>query len=265
MEVLAIEMNSLKKFKRSLAAVRSFMRDVTLPVRQDGLSKFIKDVMKLNAEHNIKIAKEEKRKNEFVTGGVIPKRITDMKFHIGGSVPGTDTKLLLHHGLKFNVLDGEKIIPSDEIINELKYEKQRLENESYTCGVDDFINRHKYILPRWWETLEADKILKGRTYRKAMENDKNESGSKYLKRIVLAAPPVITEDLYYDGLVDVYAVTDAYNVTCPARAHAIKKLLCSGQRGGKDALQDIKEAKDAIIRAYDMEKARIRMATGYKS
>lgn len=78
----------------------------------------------------------------------------------------------------------------------------------------------------WWKNsdLSVCKIFKGGSIR--MNSNENESGSKYLKRIVLAGPPVITEDLYYDGLVDVYAVIDAFNVTCPARAHAIKKLLC---------------------------------------
>jgi hypothetical protein len=42
--------------------------------------------------------------------------------------------------------------------------------------------------------------------------------------------------------VDIYDVLTAYAVTCPAIAHAIKKLLMPGQRGGKDARQDLEEA-----------------------
>jgi len=73
----------------------------------------------------------------------------------------------------------------------------------------------------------------------------NASGSKYLRHITLI-----------DGKADVYAVLDAFAVTCPARQHAIKKLLCSGIRGKGDVMQDLKEARDAIDRAIQMQQAR---------
>lgn len=73
----------------------------------------------------------------------------------------------------------------------------------------------------------------------------NASGSKYLR----------TMRCLVDGRADVYAVLDAFEVTCPARQHAIKKLLCSGLRGKGDVAQDLQEARDAIDRAIQMEKA----------
>lgn len=78
------------------------------------------------------------------------------------------------------------------------------------------------------------------------KNTFNKSGSKYLRKILLLP----------GKLVDVYAVLDAFIVTCPARQHAIKKLLCSGIRGKADTLQDLCEARDAIDRAIQMEKSR---------
>ena len=72
------------------------------------------------------------------------------------------------------------------------------------------------------------------------------SGSKYLRRIQIIG---------YDQ-VDVYAVLEAFNVTCPARQHAIKKLLCAGIRGKADETQDIEEAKDAVDRAIQMSRDR---------
>jgi hypothetical protein len=49
---------------------------------------------------------------------------------------------------------------------------------------------------------------------------------------------------------DVYDVLAAFNVTCPMRQHAIKKLLAAGQRnGGKSELQDLKEALWSIQEA----------------
>lgn len=74
----------------------------------------------------------------------------------------------------------------------------------------------------------------------------NKSGSKYLRNV-----PCLV-----DWKIDVYAVLDAFNVTCPARQHAIKKLLCAGIRGKGDSLQDLREAADAVTRSIQMEEAR---------
>ncbi len=53
-------------------------------------------------------------------------------------------------------------------------------------------------------------------------------------------------------MVDVYAVLNAFDVRCPARQHAIKKLLLAGQRGKGDELQDLTEAGEAVTRAIQM-------------
>jgi len=55
------------------------------------------------------------------------------------------------------------------------------------------------------------------------------------------------------GEVDVYDVLIAFDVTCPARQHAIKKLLCAGLRGKGDCLQDLKESAQAVQRAIEIE------------
>ena len=81
------------------------------------------------------------------------------------------------------------------------------------------------------------------------------SGSKYRRRI--------------DGIdggttvVDVYCVLEAFEVTCPARQHAIKKLLCAGLRGKGSAVQDLTEAMDAMTRAIEMEAVRYGREEGY--
>ena len=43
--------------------------------------------------------------------------------------------------------------------------------------------------------------------------------------------------------IDVYRVLDLFGVSNPCIQHAVKKLLCSGQRGVKDTRQDVQEAK----------------------
>jgi hypothetical protein len=75
----------------------------------------------------------------------------------------------------------------------------------------------------------------------------NESGTKYLRPV----PCII------DGQVDVYAVLDAFDCRCPARQHAIKKLLCAGIRGKNNELDDLREAEDAIKRAIQMHQAKV--------
>ena len=75
----------------------------------------------------------------------------------------------------------------------------------------------------------------------------NKSGSKYLRPIT---------QYLFDGCADVYAVLLAFNVACPARAHAIKKLLCSGIRGKGSVKQDLEEARDAVTRAIQIEESK---------
>lgn len=53
--------------------------------------------------------------------------------------------------------------------------------------------------------------------------------------------------------VDVYDILKAFNVVNPATQHAIKKLLCAGDRGYKDKVQDLKEALASIERAIELE------------
>ena len=52
--------------------------------------------------------------------------------------------------------------------------------------------------------------------------------------------------------IDVYDVLVAFNVTCPAMQHAIKKCLMSGQRGYKDTKQDKREAIQSIERSIEL-------------
>lgn len=56
--------------------------------------------------------------------------------------------------------------------------------------------------------------------------------------------------------VDVYSVLEAFQVECPARQHAIKKLLCAGIRGKGDVRQDLQETLDAVRRAIELEEQR---------
>lgn len=63
------------------------------------------------------------------------------------------------------------------------------------------------------------------------------------------------KDVYHLDFIDVYRVLKLFDVTDPAIAHAVKKLLVPGKRGaGKDLAKDLTEARDSIQRAVDMLK-----------
>lgn len=68
----------------------------------------------------------------------------------------------------------------------------------------------------------------------------------------------ITNEEGHKIVVDVYDVLIAFNVICPARAHAIKKLLCTGIRGKGDSMQDLTESVMAIERSLDIERNRLK-------
>lgn len=76
------------------------------------------------------------------------------------------------------------------------------------------------------------------------------AGSKYLRLICSA----LNNSLFIT--VDVYSVLVAFNVTCPARAHAIKKLLCAGLRNKGSELQDLEECLVAVSRAIEIQRQR---------
>ena len=54
--------------------------------------------------------------------------------------------------------------------------------------------------------------------------------------------------------VDVYDVLKAFDVTCPALQHLIKKALCAGLRGHKDVTQDLQDIIDSAHRAMELHR-----------
>lgn len=77
------------------------------------------------------------------------------------------------------------------------------------------------------------------------------TGNKYHRKIYPILDPA-----NQPILVDVYSILEAFKVTCPARQHAIKKLLCAGLRGKGNSLQDLIETRDAVERAIELEAQR---------
>lgn len=61
------------------------------------------------------------------------------------------------------------------------------------------------------------------------------------------------KDVTHLKTIDVYRTLELFGVTDQALGHAIKKLLCAGQRGaGKTFEQDVREAVDTLNRRLQM-------------
>jgi hypothetical protein len=52
--------------------------------------------------------------------------------------------------------------------------------------------------------------------------------------------------------IDIYRFLKLFGVTDPTYQHAVKKIVCAGQRGAKDARKDIGEAIVSLNRALEM-------------
>jgi hypothetical protein len=90
-----------------------------------------------------------------------------------------------------------------------------------------------------------------------MDTPIKHEGSKYLRTIrgwrrepVAGVADAVIE---VEVQVDVYAVLVAFAVTCPATAHAVKKLLCAGQRGKGSIHADLVGARAAVDRAIEIQ------------
>ena len=55
--------------------------------------------------------------------------------------------------------------------------------------------------------------------------------------------------------IDIYMVLALFDVTDQAIGHAVKKLMCPGQRGDKGKMQDLEEAVKTLKRGLDVMKA----------
>lgn len=85
-------------------------------------------------------------------------------------------------------------------------------------------------------------------------------GSECESVIIAQREPIATNDSKYNrpckGItIDVYDVLKAFNVTCPALQHLIKKALAVGQRGHKDANEDLKDILASAKRAIELSES----------
>ena len=77
--------------------------------------------------------------------------------------------------------------------------------------------------------------------------------NKYQKSVV-GIDPVTGKSVV--SIIDVYDVLEAFGVTCPAMAHAIKKALMPGKRGAKDFYKDANEVLESTGRSIELQQGR---------
>jgi hypothetical protein len=109
------------------------------------------------------------------------------------------------------------------------------EGNDYWAGQDK--DQQFTISNDYWEVVER-RPVKHETLTGRVSNNKYERE--------------LTDRFSNTCIIDVYDVLVAFNVTCPAIQHAVKKLLCTGIRGHKDSAQDLIEAKESIARAIEL-------------
>lgn len=83
-----------------------------------------------------------------------------------------------------------------------------------------------------------------------LKSDPTDKGGKY-RRKIYGTRVAEVEPGGDTGCViaDIYDVLDAFPTGSSALDHAVKKILCAGQRGHKDRLKDLREAAWSIDRA----------------
>jgi len=84
-----------------------------------------------------------------------------------------------------------------------------------------------------------------------IEQEQKEAAAKYMT-IGCYEKVIIGKRKTGKCVVDVYRVLEAFKTGSAAIDHAIKKLLCAGNRGGKDRLQDYIEAIRSVEEAVQM-------------
>lgn len=88
-----------------------------------------------------------------------------------------------------------------------------------------------------------------------IEDIKAPRPNKYMRKIkTFESHDINGSPIEIDVWVDVYDVIKAFNVTSGPMQHALKKVLCAGERGHKDLLEDLNDIIVSIEREIEMVK-----------
>lgn len=116
------------------------------------------------------------------------------------------------------------------------------EDGDLCCDKNDVNHNHKEItLPELRDLV----VLKRNSKVSQVEYDYKEISQEYKH---------YKKDVSNLNSIDVYRVLKLFDVKDPALQHAVKKILCAGDRGTKDKVQDIQEAIASLNRFLEMIK-----------
>lgn len=107
----------------------------------------------------------------------------------------------------------------------------------------------KPIIEEWPQYAACAQLAKAKFATKPKDPLAKTKANKYMHKVVGRLTDTATTESY----IDVYAVLEGFGVTNQATGHAIKKLLCGGDRGYKCIVQDYKEAISSLKRAIQLE------------
>lgn len=121
------------------------------------------------------------------------------------------------------------------------------------------VNKPNNLLKAWSNDSRYQYVngFSGSESHTTVFNDVFSKDWTYPVELIAQREPATTDDSKYNrpckGItIDVYDVLKAFNVTCPALQHLIKKALAVGQRGHKDASEDLKDILASAKRAIEL-------------
>jgi hypothetical protein len=115
------------------------------------------------------------------------------------------------------------------------------EFSDYTCRDSGLACFTELTLPELHDLV----VLKLNSKASQVEHDYKEISQEYKH---------YKKDVSNLNSIDVYRVLKLFDVKDPALQHAVKKILCAGDRGTKDKVQDIQEAIASLNRFLEMIK-----------
>jgi hypothetical protein len=171
----------------------------------------------------------------------------------------------------------------EEVANDKKTTKAKKERTCSRCSsilpgpgtksIPYRVNRKEICYECWKEMGEAGNANLRPVYERSDEEDdeideedeeecperpekpiNQHEGKKYIRRIHSAHVSTGSEVDFVEA--DVYCVLEAFNIKCPGRQQAIKKLLCAGLRGKGSELDDLIGALAALNRAIELQRQR---------
>ena len=163
---------------------------------------------------------------------VTPPRNALYKWRISASVSGTQKAEAVEEMIKNHKTSSEKLagIMEDVLTSVFKVDRNK-EGEPELFVNEAFVNKD------------------------CIQEIKAPRPNKYMRKIkTFESHDINGSPIEIDVWVDVYDVIKAFNVTSGPMQHALKKVLCAGERGHKDLLEDLNDIIASVEREIEMVK-----------